>query len=307
MYEEIARVTYEHEFYSGDKSFEMNVYAIGFTSAVLEALDWKLIPSSSGFSLIWNSDKLSKNEISEYFSNDHLTFYLRPIDQRTFYLVTQGINSTCRYTKTVIIENEKKSTNVESLSLHVFNWCEDNNQLTGINVAADALRCIESLSQLQSLTLVDINNDSTKMDRDVLALFNRVRSSSSIILNVPISSLLNNDEVINKVLQFKSRRYKIKYYLMKYIPSERLSVKLDDVNFNSNIETLENGRMVQTFTSLKPIAMKDTLGNYPSLVEAKDGRENILIDSLPLPNPENYVRQYDANDNTIILAESFIN
>lgn len=307
MYKEIAHFTYKHEFYSGGNPFEMNVVAMGFTTKTLGALDWKIISSSVGFSLLWNSDRLSKHEINEYFCNDHLVFYLSPIDPTSFHLITQGINITCRYTKTLQIENEIKNTNVESLGFHLFNWCDDRDQLKGMSFAADTLRCTKSLSQLQSLHSVDLNDRHTNMDEQLLALFNRVRRISSIILNVPISSLLSSDKVINKVIQFKSNRYKIKYYLMKYTPSERLSVKLNQAKFNSNIETLENGRIVQTFTSLNRMAMKDTLDIYPSLVEELDGRENILIDSLPLPNPENYVRQYDANDNAIILAESFIN
>mgnify|MGYP000101968718 CR=1 FL=1 len=307
MYQEIAHVTYNHEFFSGGTPFEMNVFAMGFTTKILDALDWKLMPSSAGFSLIWNSDRLSKKEINKYFCDDNLVFYLRPVDPTNFHLVTQGINITCRHTKTVLFDNEIKNTNVESLCFYLFNWYDDRDQLTGTSFSVDTLRHIESLSQLKSLNLVDINDYYTNMDDQVLALFNRVRRISSIILNVPISSLLSSDKVINKVLYFNSNRYKVKYYLMKYTPSERLSVKLNDVKFNSNIETLENGRTVQTFTSLKSMTMKDTLENYASLVEEKYGRENILIDSLPLPNPGNYVRQYDANDNAIILAESFIN
>lgn len=307
MYRALAEFHFEHEYFDGAEHCRLSPLVLSSTQKLLDAMDWILIPQASGFYLMWNPERWSYNELREQFSEDVLIFILQPEDRDFFYRVTGGLVQNIQYQRMEDLAEEQRKVEVVCAALQLFTWNKTETELTVKSLPVDALRCITAVSEINSLATVNPADEWLEGSQHIWELYNYSRKISTIVCAIPIVDLIDSEAPPKKRLCFNSVNYYIKYYLMKLAPSERLSVTFDGASFKSGVEQLETEKPVQTFTSTRPIVLKQKLTSYPSLIETYHGRENILIDSLPLPRPDNLIKQYDVENNPAILAESFIN
>lgn len=306
MYTELVQVVCEHEYYGPGECCEMTFSLTPSAAKLAEAMDWVLVKQAAGFALLWQSQRWSEDELLVHFGDEHLVVLIQPADASLFFSITAQLKQTTQYTIVRDPDMPQRNEQVICACVHSVTWLRDSEQLAVSSYPVDSLLGMSDASDMAVIDALDPGVRREPRDDEIDYVFDRCRRKATVVLSMPIRDLLKMPRDSVKRIQFYSVHYHIKYYLMAYPVSDRLSVVSKNLTFESGVESVVPGKPVATFISTEPVVLKRSYSEHPSLIESFNGRENILIDSLPIPKPDNLIKQYAASSNAIIIAESFI-
>ncbi|WP_019603451.1 hypothetical protein [Teredinibacter turnerae] len=313
MYKPIFSLTLLHKYCENSVNFNYSVLPDEETERLMAALDWITVSQSGGFQVAWNDRKWTELELREQFANEWMLFEIRPTDKALFFQVTD-LPKPKKAEAQDQTENKKNvNSGIRALDSYRIDWQIQSEDLELSFLNVDAIPGLEELGEINSLPpvseLIIEPADKKPVNIRLARLYKSLKSEAAIVLSFPVADVLGElvGQNRNTRVQLNALAYRVKYYLLNRTPSERLSVVYPDHTFHSTIENISEGRAVQTFVSQRPLELKCKHKAYPSLVDTYRGRQNILIDCLPLPDSCNLAVHLDGENIPTTFAESFIN
>ncbi|WP_018276785.1 hypothetical protein WKI13_11450 [Teredinibacter turnerae] len=313
MYKPLFSLTLPHKYCENCVDFNYSVVPDEETARLMAALDWMTIPRPGGFQMAWNDRKWTELELREQFANEWMLFEIRPKDRALFFQVTDLPKPKKTEAKDQTENKKNASSGIRALDSYRIDWQTQNEDLELSFLNVDAIPGLQELGEINSLPpvseIIIKPTDKRPVNIRLASLYKSLKSEPAIVLSFPVVDVLGEPlgQSRNTRVQLNALAYRVKYYLLNRTPSERLSVVYPDYTFHSTIENISEGRAVQTFVSQRPLELKSKHKAYPSLVDTYRGRQNILIDCLPLPDSCNLAVHLDGEDIPTTFAESFIN
>ncbi|WP_018416718.1 hypothetical protein [Teredinibacter turnerae] len=313
MYKPLFSLTLPHKYCENSVDFNYSVVPDEETARLMAALDWITIPRPGGFQVAWNDRKWTELELREQFANEWMLFEIRPKDRALFFQVTDLPKPKKTEAKDQTGNKKNASSGIRTLDSYRIDWQTQNEYLELSFLNVDAIPGLQELGEINSLPLVSEiiikPTDKRPVNIRLTSLYKSLKSEPAIVLSFPVADALGEPlgQSRNTRVQLNALAYRVKYYLLNRTPSVRLSVVYPDHTFHSTIENISEGRAVQTFVSQRPVELKSKHKAYPSLVDTYRGRQNILIDCLPLPDSCNLAVHLDGENIPTTFAESFIN
>lgn len=313
MYKPLFSLTLPHKYCENSVDFNYSVVPDEETARLMAALDWITIPRPGGFQVAWNDRKWTELELREQFANEWMLFEIRPKDRALFFQVTDLPKPKKTEAKDQTENKKNASSDIRALDSYRIDWQTQNEDLELSFLNMDAIPALQELGEINSLPpvseIIIKPTDKRPVNIRLASLYKSLKSEPAIVLSFPVADVLGEPlgQSRNTRVQLNALSYRVKYYLLNRTPSERLSVVYPDYTFHSTIENISEGRAVQTFVSQRPLELKSKHKAYPSLVDTYRGRQNILIDCLPLPDSCNLAVHLDGENIPTTFAESFIN
>ncbi|HED36071.1 MAG TPA: hypothetical protein ENJ08_17895 [Gammaproteobacteria bacterium] len=276
QYSELFSINYQHEYYMNAGCLSMHCKAVPSTSRLLYNMGIVMKPFKAGCRFLFDTETYtSARALLTLFSNESLSFILHPGDSKEFYNYTSGFSA--KKEGAMLFEVNQAVTS------------EDNNIDMGYGEFA-------------------VFDASVLTDEDIYEIRFARNKQIPAVYKVNTDRLLQLPEAGQYQIKFKSIRTYIKYYLLNYNDMDNLEISdvEEKIEFSQKQEQLDNGRLVQVFTSSRAVASMYQSARHFQLVDRSSAIQRVIMDYMPLPEPGHYFTDQIEGER-VVVSEVFIN